>query len=103
MRALRLAQDNLKMDDTTIRDVGDRNDIVMGIARAVKEGLVTAPDILANGRILSPTEAWNDFFGEMYVKGDSRDTYRKAVCRQHQTGANWIEIMGSGAGKSDYF
>ncbi len=71
MRALRLAQDNLRMGYTTVRDVGDRNNIVIGIARAVKEGLVMAPDILASGMILSPTEAGNDYFGDMYAECDS--------------------------------
>ena len=40
MRALRLAQDNLKMGYTTVRDLGDRNNLVIGIARAVIEGLI---------------------------------------------------------------
>ncbi len=97
MRALRLAQDNLRMGYTTVRDVGDRNNIVIGIARAVKEGLVMAPDILASGMILSPTEAGNDYFGDMYAECDSNDAYTKAVRRQYQLGADWIKIMGTGS------
>lgn len=53
MRALRLALDNLKMGYTTVQDLGDRNNLVIGIARAVKEGLIMGPDILASGKILS--------------------------------------------------
>lgn len=97
MRALRLAQDNLKMGYTTVRDLGDRNNIVIGIARAVREGMVMAPDILASGMILSPTEAGNDFFGDMYAEADSPDSYTRAVRRQYQLGADWIKIMGTGA------
>lgn len=97
MRALRLAQDNLRMGYTTVRDLGDRNNIVIGIARAVREGLVMAPDILASGMILSPTEAGNDFFGAMYTEADSPESYTKAVRRQYQLGADWIKIMGTGA------
>lgn len=97
MRALRLAQDNLRMGYTTVRDLGDRNNIVIGIARAVKEGLVMGPDILASGKILSPTEAGNDYFEGMYEEADSPDAYTRAVRRQYQLGADWIKIMGTGA------
>ncbi|MCI9593615.1 MAG: amidohydrolase family protein [Lachnospiraceae bacterium] len=97
MRALRLAQDNLKMGYTTVRDLGDRNNLVIGIARAVKEGLIMRPDILASGKILSPTEAGNDYFEGMYAEVDSPDAYTQAVRRQYQAGADWIKIMGTGA------
>lgn len=97
MRALRLAQDNLKMGYTTVRDLGDRNNLVIGIACAVKEGLIMGPDILASGKILSPTEAGNDYFEGMYAEVDSPDAYTQAVRRQYQAGADWIKIMGTGA------
>lgn len=97
MRALRLAQDNLKKGYTTVRDLGDRNNIVLGVAKAVNEGMVMGPDILACGRIISPTEAGNEFFGDMYAEADSVDEYTKAVRRQYQLGADWIKIMGTGA------
>lgn len=97
MRALRLAQDNLRQGYTTVRDLGDRNNITLGIARAIEEGLVTGPDVLASGKILSPTEAGNEFFGTMYEECDSAQEYVKAVRRQYQLGAKWIKIMGTGA------
>lgn len=97
MRALKLAQDNLRMGYTTVRDLGDRNNITLGIAKAIDEGLVMGPDVLTSGRILSPTEAGNEFFGDMYVEADSPAEYRKAVRRQYQLGANWIKVMGTGA------
>ena len=97
MRALSLAQDNLRKGYTTVRDVGDRNNIVIGLAQAIREGMVMGPDILASGRILSPTEAGNEFFGSMYVEADSPMEFVKAVRRQYQLGADWIKIMGTGA------
>lgn len=97
MRALQLAQDNLRMGYTTVRDVGDRNNIILGLARAIDEGMVTGPDVLASGRIISPTEAGNEFFGDMYAEADSPDEFVKAVRRQYQLGARWIKIMGTGA------
>ena len=97
MRALRLAQDNLRKGYTTVRDLGDRNNITLGLAKAVNEGMVMGPDILACGRIISPTEAGNEFFGDMYAEADSKDEFVKAVRRQYQLGADWIKIMGTGA------
>lgn len=97
MRALKLAQDNLRMGYTTVRDLGDRNNITLGLAQAIDEGMVVGPDILACGRIISPTEAGNEFFGDMYAEADSKDEFVKAVRRQYQLGAKWIKIMGTGA------
>lgn len=97
MRCLRLAQDNLKQGYTTVRDVGDRSNITIGMAKAVNEGLVMGPDILTSGMIISPTEKGNEFFGAMYAEADSADQFTKAVRRQYQLGADWIKIMGTGA------
>ena len=57
-----LAQDNLKKGFTTLRDLGDRNNIIIDFSNAVKNGFVVAPDILASGMIISPTERGNNFF-----------------------------------------
>lgn len=97
VRALHLAQDNLRKGYTTLRDVGDRNDIVIDLAKAVRDGLCVAPDILASGRILTPTEAGNNFFGDMYAEADSPAEFTKVTRRQWQRGADWIKYMGTGA------
>lgn len=97
MTALKLAQDNLRKGYTTVRDLGDRNNIVIDVARAAREGVAVAPNILASGKIMSPTEKGNDFFGSMYLEADSVDEIRKAVRTQYQRGADWIKIMGTGA------
>jgi len=97
MRAVRLAQDNLRMGYTTVRDVGDRNNIIISVARAFDEGMVMGPTVLPSGKIISPTEAGNEFFGDMYLEADSPDEFRKAVRKQYQAGASWIKIMGTGA------
>ncbi|MGN0733016.1 MAG: amidohydrolase family protein [Emergencia sp.] len=97
MTALKLAQDNLKMGYTTVRDVGDRNNIIIDLARAVREGYAVGPDILACGKILTPTEMGNDYFGTMYLEADSPAEFQKAVRKQYQRGADWIKLMGTGA------
>ena len=97
MRAIKLAQDNLRMGYTTVRDLGDRNNIVISVANAINEGLVMGPTVIPSGKIISPTEAGNEFFGDMYLEADSPAEYRKAVRKQYQAGASWIKIMGTGA------
>ena len=97
MRALHLAQNNLAKGYTTVRDLGDRNNIILSLAKAIDDDLILGPDILASGRIISPTEVGNDFFGNMYLEANSPDEYTKAVRQQYQLGAKWIKIMGTGA------
>lgn len=97
MRALKLAQDNLRKGYTTVRDLGDRNNIVLGVAKSIKEGLVVGPDILASGKIITPTECGNEYFGDMYYEADSPMEFRHAVRKQYQMGADWIKVMATGA------
>ncbi|MGI6009900.1 MAG: amidohydrolase family protein [Ruminococcus sp.] len=97
MCCLQRAQDNLRRGYTTVRDLGDRNNITLGLARAINEGRVMAPDVLVSGKIITPTEAGNEFFGTMYEEADSPMEYVKAVRRQYQLGVDWIKIMGTGA------
>ena len=95
--ALKLAQDNLRKGYTTVRDLGDRSDIVLNMAKAVNAGLVMGPDILASGKIITPTECGNEYFGDMYLEADSPMEFRKAVRTQYQKGADWIKVMATGA------
>jgi len=97
MRALQLAQRHLCQGYTTIRDLGDRSNIIIELSRAIEDGYVAGPSILPSGMILTPTESGNDFFGTMYKECDSPMEYRKAVRRQYQLGAKWIKIMITGS------
>ncbi|MFI3172901.1 MAG: amidohydrolase family protein, partial [Eubacteriales bacterium] len=58
---------------------------------------VVGPDIMPSGRILTPTEMGNNFFGDLYLEADSPMEFRKAVRVQYQAGAQFIKIMGTGA------
>ena len=97
MRALKLAQDNLRRGYTTIRDLGDRGNIIIELSKAIRDQYAVGPDILTSGVILTPTEAGNEFFGTMYRECDSPMEYRKAVRRQYQLGADWVKVMITGA------
>lgn len=97
VRALKLAQDNLRKGYTTVRDLGDRDNITIAMADAVKAGYAVGPDILTSGKIISPSERGNNFFGTMYEEADSPMAFRKAVRKQYQLGAQWIKVMATGA------
>lgn len=97
LRAVSLAKNNLRKGFTTLRDLGDRNNIIIDLSNAVKEGFVIAPDILASGVIISPTERGNNFFEGMYAEADGKYEVIKAVRKQVQIGASWIKYMGTGA------
>jgi imidazolonepropionase-like amidohydrolase len=97
LRAVKLAQDSLKKGFTALRDLGDRNDIIIDLAQAVKDGYVEAPDIFASGVIISPTESGNEYFKGMYAESDGCDEIKKSVRKQIQRGADWIKYMSTGA------
>ena len=97
MRAAWLAMNTLKKGFTALRDCGDRNNVIIDLARAVKDGYVMAPDILAAGVIITPTESGNEYFKGMYAESDGHDEIVKNVRRQIKRGADWIKYMGTGA------
>ncbi len=97
LRALKLSQDLLKKGYTTIRDVGDRDNIIIDLAASIDDGIHIGPSIIASGKIISPTEKGNDFFGGMYLEANSKEEFRCAVRLQNQLGAKFIKVMGTGA------
>lgn len=97
LRAVNLAQTCLKKGFTTLRDCGDRNNIIIDLALAIKDGYIQGPDVLAAGVIISPTESGNDYFKGMYAESDGRDEITKNVRKQIQRGADWIKYMSTGA------
>ena len=97
LRAVWLARNTLAKGFTTLRDCGDRNNTIIDLARAVKDGYIEAPDILAAGVIITPTESGNEYFKGMYAESDGHDEIVKNVRRQIQRGADWIKYMGTGA------
>ena len=97
LRGVSLAKASLKKGFTTLRDCGDRNNIIIDLARAIKEGYIEGPDILAAGMIITPTESGNEYFKGMYAESDGRDEIAKNVRKQIQRGADWIKYMGTGA------
>ncbi len=94
---LRFAQDSLRGGFTTIRDVGSANGVAIGVRDAIKDGFFPGPNIIASGKILTPTETGNDYFAGLYAEFDGRSSAIKCARDQFQSGADYIKAMGSGA------
>lgn len=102
------AKKHLMSGFTTIRDLGslDYDDLV--VKRAINEGIIDGPDILASGKALSMTGG----HGDLWVRGDVSpvsfgrivngvDQMRLATRETIKAGADWIKILGTGGVASE--
>jgi len=94
VKCVRNGQRQLAAGVTTIRDLGGFRAVVCEVARAVDEGRVTGPRIVASGQALTITggHGWNSFARE----ADGPDEVRKAVREQLRSGARSIKIVATG-------
>ena len=80
---------------TTVRDCGGLTEVIIPIARAVREGALVAPRLISGGAPITSTggHCWfleNEAEGEVAV--------RRAVRRMHKAGADFIKVMATGGG-----
>lgn len=94
---LKFAQDTLKAGFTTIRDVGSAYGLATGIRDAINNGQVIGPNIIASGKILTPTEIGNDYFEGLYSEFNGYSSAVKEARKEFKGGADFIKVMGSGA------
>lgn len=95
--AVKFAQDSLMAGFTTIRDVGSSNNVAVDLRNSINDGKIMGPNIIASGKILTPTESGNDFFQGLYVEADGAEEMKKAVRSIMKDGADFIKLMGTGA------
>ncbi|MBI1187173.1 MAG: amidohydrolase family protein [Alphaproteobacteria bacterium] len=90
---------------TTVADVGAANDAIFALRRAVAEGRVPGPRILASGYGITPDGGHGDVAGFSPAVNDAlrspgacsgADACRRAVRRQIQAGADLIKITATG-------
>jgi imidazolonepropionase-like amidohydrolase len=79
---------------TTVRDLGGMNAVVCEVAKAIDDGRVAAPRVIASGQALTITggHGWNTFAQQV----DGPDAVRKAVRQQIKSGARSIKIIATG-------
>ncbi len=91
--AARRAGEMLRAGVTTVRDCGAKDWQVIHLRRAVEEGIVEGPRILACGRALCAAGGHAEVVGEPV--GGEADVAR-AVARQLEAGADFVKAMGTG-------
>lgn len=82
---------------TTVRNAGSANYIDIAVRKAVEEGLIVGPRILASGKIICMHSAGNEYFEGLYYEADGVDENRKAAREQLKQGADLLKVMATGA------
>jgi imidazolonepropionase-like amidohydrolase len=78
---------------TTVRDCGAADGVAIELARAVADGLITGPRILAAGRVITMTGGHGHFIGR---EADGPDAVRRATRTELKAGAHFIKAMATG-------
>jgi imidazolonepropionase-like amidohydrolase len=97
LRMLRMAEHarrTLAAGFTTVRDLGAPHQLNIHLARAVADGLVDGPRILAAG--LGVTMTGGHGHGFIAIEADGPDEVRKAVRSQLKAGATAVKLFASG-------
>jgi imidazolonepropionase-like amidohydrolase len=79
---------------TTVRDLGGLGAVVCEVGKAIAEGRVPGPRVVASGQALTITggHGWNSFARQV----DGADGVRQAVREQVRAGARSIKIVATG-------
>ncbi|HEX3590017.1 MAG TPA: amidohydrolase family protein [Pseudonocardiaceae bacterium] len=93
LRAATMAELTLHSGVTSVRDCGAANDIVVELAKAIDDGLITGPRVVAAGRVITMTGGHGHFVGR---EADGVDDVRKATRTELKAGAKFIKVMATG-------
>lgn len=84
---------HLRAGVTTIRDVGSTDGMALDVSRAIKQGVLRGPRVLAAGRAMAMTGGHAHYLGR---EVDGADAVRQAVRAELKAGADCIKLMASG-------
>jgi imidazolonepropionase-like amidohydrolase len=93
IKALLRARETARAGVTTVRDLGGREYVEIAARRAIQDGLIDGPRILAAGRPVCMTGGHGHWLGR---EADGPDDARKAVREQLKAGADVIKIIATG-------
>lgn len=105
LRGAQNARTTLNAGFTTVADLGASNDAIFALRRAINEGRVPGPRIIASGFAITPDGGHGDVAGFSPAVNDALrspsacsgpDDCRRAVRRQIQAGADVIKITATG-------
>jgi imidazolonepropionase-like amidohydrolase len=94
LKAVRNALRHLERGVTTVRDLGGPGRSMCDVARAVEEGIVPGPRVVASGQALTITGGHGD--GLFARACDGADGLRKGVREQMKAGARSIKVIATG-------
>ncbi|HEX2154211.1 MAG TPA: amidohydrolase family protein [Acidimicrobiia bacterium] len=92
LKALPRLHEILAQGVTTVRDLGGKEEVMFALARLVADGIVTGPQIVAAGRVVTMTGGHGHWMG---IEVDGTDEARKATRRMIKAGARVIKVMAT--------
>lgn len=93
LKILENAQATLRGGVTTVRDLGGKDFLEMGVRKAIDEGRQLGPRVLASGKIVCMTGGHGFWLG---IEADGPSAVRKAVRTNIKAGADWIKFAVTG-------
>ena len=94
LKAVRNLRRHLEHGVTTIRDLGGISAFACDVARAVEDGIVEGPRVVASGRAITITGGHGR--GLFAQEADGADGVRVAVRKQFRAGARSIKVIATG-------
>jgi imidazolonepropionase-like amidohydrolase len=94
LKAVRNLRRHLEHGVTTVRDLGGISAFACEVARAVEEGVVEGPRVVASGRAITITGGHGR--GLFAQEADGPDGVRAAVREQFRAGARSIKVIATG-------
>ena len=93
LKAASFARETLMAGVTTIRDMGARDGIDLGLRQAIRTGLVPGPRMLVSGQPICMTGGHGWQLGR---EANGPDEVRKAAREQIKAGADIVKLMATG-------
>jgi imidazolonepropionase-like amidohydrolase len=93
IKAARHARDTLMAGVTTVRDMGGKAGVDLGLRQAIRMGLVPGPRMLVSGQLICMTggHGW-----QVGCEADGPDAVRRAARQQIKSGADIVKLMATG-------
>jgi imidazolonepropionase-like amidohydrolase len=93
LRAADFARQTVMAGITSVRDMGGKDGIDIGLKQAIQSGLIPGPRMLVSGRLICMTggHGW-----QMGQEVDGPDEVRKAARHQIKAGADILKLMATG-------
>lgn len=93
LKAAQFARQTLMAGITSVRDLGGKDGVDLGIRDAIRSGLIPGPRMLASGNLICMTggHGW-----QMGREADGPDEVMKAAREQIHSGADVVKFMATG-------